>query len=107
MTAATSLFAGRELIARAPRSEVNITVRIEGPTVQPFSSRVKNISSSGMLLVESSHLQVGDAIYATLPGKKAMLCFVARVKRGGGAGVKFDVEGLRDRFWEYSDEYAG
>jgi hypothetical protein len=88
-----------DFVPRAERHDVDIIVTIEGPTVQPFSTRVKNISSSGMLLANSGQLHVGDVISVTLPDRAPMLCVVARVKKGGGAGIKFENTALIDGFW--------
>lgn len=51
-----------------------------------------------MMLLQSASLQVGDALSATLPGKEPLLCFVARKRKDGSAGIKFDVKDLRDQF---------
>jgi hypothetical protein len=90
----------REIVPRAPRREVNVAARIEGPTIQSFSTRVKNISSSGMLLSDSGELQVGDVLYATLPGMAAVLCMVARLTKGGGAGIRFETPAASGGYWD-------
>jgi hypothetical protein len=89
----------RTFVPRAERHDVDIVVAVEGPTIPPFSTRVKNISSSGMLLARSGQLQAGDVISVTLPAGAPMLCVVARVKKGGGAGIKFQNGTLIDGFW--------
>jgi hypothetical protein len=63
---------------------------INGPTIEPFTSKVSNISSSGVLLEDDGGLQVGDVIWITLPTRKPVVGFVARLRRRGGAGVKFE-----------------
>jgi len=90
----------RTFVPRAERHDVDIVVAIEGPTIRPFSTRVKNISSSGMLLAQSGQLHAGDVISVTLPARAPMLCVVARLKKGGGAGIKFQNATLIDGFWE-------
>jgi hypothetical protein len=99
MPSLAPLHAATSFVPRAERHDVDIAVRIEGPTVQPFSTRVKNISSSGMLLAKAGQLQVGDVVSVALPAKMPMLCVVARLRKGGGAGIKFENAALIDGFW--------
>ncbi|MDO7841231.1 PilZ domain-containing protein [Sphingomonas immobilis] len=87
------------IIPRAPRHDVDVAAEIAGPTILPFSSRVKNISTSGMLLLDSGQLQVGDVVYAKLPGRAPVLCVVARLRPGGGAGIKFETSVQLDDCW--------
>lgn len=81
---------GSPLVRRAARYPAGFLVMVSGPTIEPFTSKVSNISSSGVLLEHDGGLQVGDVIWVTLPTRKPVIGFVARLSRRGGAGVKFE-----------------
>ena len=80
----------RPLVRRAARYPAGFQVMVSGPTIGPFTSKVSNISSSGVLLQDDGGLKVGDVIWVTLPTRKPVIGFVARLGRRGGAGVKFE-----------------
>lgn len=86
---AVSLPPARQMTPRAARREANFTVAVEGPTITPFTSPVANVSATGMLLKNAGQLRAGDILYASIAGGAAILCVVARLSRGGGAGIKF------------------
>jgi hypothetical protein len=92
---ASALPLTRRPVPRAERHDVDLYAEVAGPTVQAFRSRVRNISSSGMLLAEAGQLRIGDVIYAKIAGRPATLCKIVRV-RNGSAGVKFDDSALPD-----------
>ena len=73
---------------RAPRQDSALVVEVSGPTVQPFRSRVRNVSTSGMLIDSPHALQVGDVLAAAMPGAGEVMCVVVRFRRGA-AGVRF------------------
>ncbi|WP_145958997.1 PilZ domain-containing protein [Sphingobium sp. SCG-1] len=88
----------KTFIERAPRQNLSCTAEISGPTVPTFQSRVRNISSSGMLIDHYGHVSVGDVVISKLPGADDMVGTIVRV-RDGTAGVRFlsafDVNGYR------------
>lgn len=86
-TAATAL-KSKTFIERAPRQNLSCTAEISGPTVPTFQSRVRNISSSGMLIDHFGHVSVGDVIISKLPGAEDLVGTIVRV-RDGTAGVRF------------------
>lgn len=78
----------RSFTPRAPREASQCLARIFGPTIADFTSRVHNISTSGMLLDHGGQLSVGDVIFAELPGLGDVLGEIVRLK-DSAAGVKF------------------
>jgi hypothetical protein len=94
----TRLPLDREFTARAKRYAFDFSVMVSGPTISPFTSRVSNISRSGMLLENAGALQVGDVVTVSLPDQRPTLCSVVRLSRSGGAGIKFtSLTGANDR----------
>ena len=79
----------RTLVPRAPREAAQCHVDFSGPTVANFRSRIRNISSSGMLIDCHAPLHRDDVLIAQLPGAGETLCRVARL-RNGVAGVRFE-----------------
>lgn len=84
----TAALAARSFTPRASRESSQCMARIFGPTITDFTSRVHNISTSGMLLDHDGQLKVGDVIFAELPGLGNILGEIVRLK-DSAAGVKF------------------
>ncbi len=80
--------AARSFTPREPREASQCLARIFGPTIADFTSRVHNISRSGMLLDHGGQLSIGDVIFAELPGLGNVLGEIVRLKESA-AGVKF------------------
>lgn len=80
----------RAMIPRAPRQAVDFRVEIAGPTVNTFTTKVRNLSASGMLLHDAGGLRIGDVVSATLPDERVVVCAVVRLRKGGGAGLRFE-----------------
>jgi hypothetical protein len=76
------------LVARAERMPSHYVSAITGPTVPPFRSRIRNISTSGMLIDGPAQISIGDVISASIPGNGDVLGTIVR-KKDGTAGVKF------------------
>jgi len=87
-------------VARAPRHDSAVEVDVSGPTVATFRSRVRNVSTSGMLIESPHALQVGDVLSAAMPGTGEVMCVVVRLRRGA-AGVRFlhGVDGAQAAAW--------
>lgn len=77
-----------DFVERAPREEGQCHADFYGPTVAPFRSRVRNISTSGMLIDSPAALRIDDVLVARLPGVGEIICTVARL-RNGRAGIRF------------------
>lgn len=77
-----------DFVERAPREDGHCHADLYGPTVAPFRSRVRNISTSGMLIDCPAALHVDDVLVARLPGVGEIICTVARL-RNGRAGIRF------------------
>lgn len=77
----------------------DFSVVVSGPTIAPFTSRVVNISRSGLLLETAGCLQVGDVVSIALPDQRPTLCSVARLSRTGGAGIKFTSQRAANDCW--------
>lgn len=88
----------RALVPRAERIPSDYISEISGPTVATFRSRIRNISTSGMLMDAPDSISIGDVVMAAIPGNGSVMGTVAR-KRDGTAGVKFlrdlDLEAFR------------
>jgi len=78
----------RPWIDRAERREVFEHARLSGPTIPPFTSRIRNISASGMLVDMLHPLAPGDIVTAAMAGRGEVMCRVVRTK-GDTAGLKF------------------
>lgn len=75
-------------VSRAERRDSSLVVSFSGPTTPGFSGRVRNVSTSGMLIEAPQQVSVGDVLTAHMPGRGDTLCRVVRVT-GRGAGVRF------------------
>ncbi len=86
------------LVPRADRIPSEYVSEISGPTVPLFRSRIRNISSSGMLFDYAGPISIGDVVSAHLPGNGQVMATVVR-KRDGKVGAKFldafDVDAYR------------
>lgn len=89
----------RVLTPRAKRYPFDLPVHVSGPTISPFTSRVINISKSGLLLEDAGGLQVGDVVSVSLPNQRPALCSVARLSKTGGAGIKFETQVVANDPW--------
>jgi hypothetical protein len=78
----------RTYVARAERVVSHHVVEISGPTTNAFRSRIRNVSSTGMLIDHLGQISVGDVVSATLPGAGAIIGTVVRLK-DARAGVRF------------------
>lgn len=77
-----------DFVERAPREELQCHADFHGPTVAAFKSRVRNISTSGMLIDCPAALRIDDVLVARLPGIGEVICTVVRL-RNGRAGIRF------------------
>lgn len=87
------------LTPRAKRYSFDFSVLVSGPTISPFTSRVINISRSGLLLEDAGALQVGDVVSISLPEQRPTLCSVVRLSKGG-AGIKFQTAAVANEIWD-------
>ena len=78
----------RRHVPRAERMASHHVIEISGPTTAAFRSRVRNVSSSGMLIDNVGHVSVGDVVTATLPGAGQVMGTVVRLK-DAAAGIRF------------------
>ena len=75
-------------VARAPREQHQCMLEIFGPTINAFASRIRTISTSGMLIDHGGRLSVGDFVVAKMPGLGDVMGEIVRL-RDSGAGMKF------------------
>ena len=78
----------RQWIDRADRRETSLYAEVAGPTSAPFRSRVRNISTTGMLIDAPEAVAVGDILVVQIPDGRELICAVVR-RRAGTVGIRF------------------
>jgi hypothetical protein len=78
----------RQWIDRADRLDTSLYAEVAGPTSAPFRSRVRNISTTGMLIDAPEAVAVGDILIVQMPDGRELICAVVR-RRAGSVGIRF------------------
>jgi hypothetical protein len=78
----------RQWTDRAERRETALFADVAGPTSPSFQTRVRNISTTGMLIDAPDPVAVGDILIAQMPGGCEVMCAVVR-RRAGTVGIRF------------------